>query len=292
MKFLKSVPINDTTLISSSVPETEAAWSVGTTYALDAVVRKNHKVYAAAQAANTGHDPEMDDGTWWIYVGPTNRYAMFDNSVGSATMGTDPITIVITPDESFNAIGFQNLVAESVQVSVVVDSTTIYDKTIDMEDRRALTGWWDFFFMPLDRTSTFTIEDLPPFGTITTVINGTSCGAMLIGRMFYVGKTSDKPDLGVLDYTVKETNDYGVTSVTPRPTATRIDAKFMVDENRVDAVFNTLSNMSAEFVFWIVDESGRFSSLTTLGLRGDFSITPTRTEGGICQGRLVIQGVI
>ena len=88
MKIIRPVAVTDTVFGSSTVPESEPVWVVGTTYALDAVVRGNtaetaHKLFLSVQAANVGHP--VTDPLWWVEMGPSNRWAMFDGSNTTST---------------------------------------------------------------------------------------------------------------------------------------------------------------------------------------------------------------
>ena len=100
LKFLKPVTITTAMLISSTRAETDhSAWASGTTYAAAdrCISTTTHRIYASVQGSNTNHNPTTDDGTWWIDVGPTNRWAMFDQTVGSITSQATPLTVVLDP---------------------------------------------------------------------------------------------------------------------------------------------------------------------------------------------------
>jgi hypothetical protein len=95
MKYIKPTPITDTEFISSTRAENDhAAWSAATTYALAARVisTATHRIYESVQAGNLNH--ALTDVAWWIDIGPTNRWAMFDTVVGSITSQATPLTVV------------------------------------------------------------------------------------------------------------------------------------------------------------------------------------------------------
>jgi hypothetical protein len=101
LKFLKPVAMTDALLISSTAPENDyAAWASGTTYALAArcISTTTHRIYESVQAGNLNHDPTTDTtATWWLDVGATNRWKMFDAAVGSQSSLASPLTVVIDP---------------------------------------------------------------------------------------------------------------------------------------------------------------------------------------------------
>ena len=100
MKFINPVAITDAMLISSTRAENDyTTWASGTTYALAARVisTTTHRIYESVQAGNLNHNPITDSGTWWIDVGPTSRWAMFDQTVGTVTEQASPLTVVLAP---------------------------------------------------------------------------------------------------------------------------------------------------------------------------------------------------
>ena len=292
MKILDPVSITDATLVSSSLTEADhQVWAVGTTYALGDKVIKGHVRWESAKAANVGKDPEIDDGTNWFALGATNRWAMFDKAVGSASVGTSPITAVLNPGEAITSLALLDLTATSVQVAVVADSVTIYDKTYVMADLRPVAGWFDYFFEPLSKQSDLIIEDLPPFGTITVTIAGTSVGTLAVGRTYDIGRTGINPEISIIDYSKKDTDDYGVTSVIERGYSKRIVCDVIVQSNRTDAIAKKLSEIRAKPVIWIAHDGLSFSSLVAYGYYKDWGINITYPFAGICEGRLTIEGL-
>lgn len=56
------------------------AWDIGTTYALDSRIHVGDEVWYSVQNGNVGHDPQVDDGTWWRAVdNPTVTTSILDN---------------------------------------------------------------------------------------------------------------------------------------------------------------------------------------------------------------------
>lgn len=272
---------------------TYSAYSGAVTYAANDIVLSaaTHRLYLAVQGANTGHNPVTDDGTWWLDIGPTNRWAMFDAVVGTVSSGVDPIVVEIEPAEPINAIALLNLVAESVQIEVEADSSTVYDETFDMEDRRLTMGWWEYFFEPLVPQTELIVSDLPPTGVFTVTINGTACGTLVLGRMYQVGRTRVQPDIGIIDYSVKETDAYGATRVVERAYAKRFEVDVIVEAARVDAIAQKLADIRATPVVWVGDDAQKFNSLTAFGFYKDWGINLTYPAAGICEGRLTIESL-
>lgn len=276
-----------------SLGTTYSAYSGAVTYAADDIVLSatTHRIYQSVQGANTGHDPTTDDGTWWIAIGPTNRWACFDQAVGTITSAPSSVVVTLTPAETFNGLALLDLVATSVQVEV--DSGgPIYDETYEMEDRRLCLGWWEYFFMPLDPQTSLVVDDLPPTGAITITINAgenAAVGTLAIGRIAAIGDTLRAPEIGIKDYSVKSTDAYGVTTVTERGYAKTARYNVLLDGHRVDAVARLLAGVRATPVVWIGDDRYGYDSLLIYGFYADFGVVIAYPSFSEC--RLTVEGL-
>jgi hypothetical protein len=126
MKLIRPTAVSDTNLVSSTVPETDhAAWSSGTTYALAARVIKAHRIWESTQASNTNHDPQTAGISWWVDMGPTNRWGMFDTVVGTETTATGSITLVLEPGR-IDALALLQLDAATVTVNMTLAGDTVF----------------------------------------------------------------------------------------------------------------------------------------------------------------------
>ena len=101
MKVISPVALTTAMLTADSLPENDyPEWAAGTTYAAGQMVIRasTHRIYQSVKAGNVGHDPATRvDDTWWTDQGPTNRWAMFDQAVGTYTVGTGSITLTLAP---------------------------------------------------------------------------------------------------------------------------------------------------------------------------------------------------
>jgi len=100
--LLHPVNITPAMLTSTNIAEAEfPQWSNVATYALgDRVLKTStHRVYESAIAGNTGNDPENLTGQW-IDVGPTRRWAMFDQALGTLSYRFDTIEVTLAASAS------------------------------------------------------------------------------------------------------------------------------------------------------------------------------------------------
>ena len=281
MKFLAPLTIADAMLISSTVAETDyAAWNAATAYTLGQrcirTTATTHKIYERIVAGTTATAPESDT-TNWVEIGPTNRWKMFDQSVGSVTSKATSIVVVLASGEVTDSLALLDVSASSVRV-VMADGAagpTVFDETYDMGDTATLIDWYDYFFAPIELQTELIVETLPPYssGRITVTVTAPTTaevGTMALGTMVELGSTRMGTGLGIIDYSRKETDAYGVTSVVERSYAKRMDVPVLVERTRMNFVTRSLAAARAVPCVWIA--SDLYSSLIIYGFYKDWSL--------------------
>lgn len=155
MKIIAPFGLTGTLLTSSTVPENDyAEWAAGTAYSAGQKVMRltTHKNYEAL-TANTGKTPESNPADW-LDLGATNRWAMFDQKVGTSTTATTSMTYVFAVGQVVQAIGFMelsNVKSITVTVTDAVDGV-VYNQTKVLASTLFASDWWHYFFDP-DRKS-------------------------------------------------------------------------------------------------------------------------------------------
>lgn len=257
MKVVRPLPIS---LTASSVPEADyPAWAAGTTYALGArvIVAALHRVFESVVAGNVGHNPATAGAGFWIDVGPTNRWAMFDAAAGPATSSATPIVITLALADAVDTFGLVDLQAASVRVEIAAAGVTIYDMT------RAAPAANEVFL------------DLPPAtGRSATITIAPTGGAAIVGKLITgaaidLGTLADAPTVGLTDFSRRETDQFGVTTIAERGWTKRIEAKCLIDDAAVDGIQRQLVAIRAQAVLWIGE--GDVPSLISYGFFKDFS---------------------
>jgi hypothetical protein len=231
MKLLRPVTITDAMLTSSTVPENDhPAWAAGTAYVTGnrVILTTTHRRYEAL-AASTGVNPATDP-TKWLDLGPTNRWAMFDARVGTASTRAASLQAVLAPG-AVDAVALIDTDAESATVTLTVDGVTNYTSTQSFNlGGNAIDNWFSWFFEPIGRKSTLLFLDVPVYanGVVTVTIardnpaDIVSCGSLLLGRQLSLGDTEHGVDIGIIDYSRKEADQFGVISVVERAFAKRM----------------------------------------------------------------------
>lgn len=294
MKLITPTEITDARLVSSSIPENDwGVWENTTTYWQGARVIKNHRIWESVQAGNLNRDPLTAPAGWWLDIGATNRWAMFDSAVGSRSVANESMTFTLLPGRADSLI-LLDLDAATVTITQRAGSEVISERTVATIDNSAIADWAAYFFDPLYQADFVAITNLPVFGESTLEISiekfdgEVSCGVCVVGLAADLGKTVASPTVGINDYSRKTTDDFGNTSLVRRDFAKRQSARMVVPNKDVDRVFRTLTAARATPAVWV--GGAEFSSLILYGWFRDFEVDLAYTTASYCS--LIIEGMI
>ena len=306
--IVEPITITDSALITSgsppatNVPENDyPAWSAGSTYAAGdrVILTSTHKIYESLLSGNIGNDPtQLSSPTYWIEVGPTNRWAAFDTSVSTATVQANNITYTLEPNAAITALALLNL-KNATEVNITVVSPLsgspgiVYQKSVSLISLPVSPDWWSWFYSIRRQQTQSIFTDLPayPDGIITIELLGgsdLSVGVILIGQkqVFGLG-IKYGASIGIQDYSRKETNEFGDTVLVQRAFAKRANFDLFINASEVDSLQLTLSELRAVPCLWI--GSNKYEATTVFGFYKNFDILISYPEHSDCQ--LEIEGL-
>lgn len=287
MRVIPPLTITDAILTSSTAAEPgpgETAWVSAGTYALgDVRIRATtHRQYICIQAS-TGRTalPEVDTA-YWSDNGPTNRWGMFDLLRNTATSLTGtPITVVLTPGQRINSLGFVGLQASSVTISVDVGATNYYSKTVSTIQRYTV-DWLTYFFGSFRYVPSFVLFDIPQItgATVTiTITNGAGvvkCGGLVVGTSQYIGATQYSATRSALNFSTVTRDSAGNATLVPRRSVPRTDQKLRIDKAYANGILQLITDLNAVPALWsgLDDQSTSdyFEALLILGVYKELSI--------------------
>ena len=291
MKLIRPVAVTDAILTSSSVAETDyTAYAGGTTYALGDRVRvvsgDVHQVYESLQNANTGHTPASSP-TWWLLVGATNRWKMFDDSVQAQTTNADSIAVVLTSPSRIDSVAVLNISAASARVTMTdAAEGVVYDNTVNLTSDSGITDWWAYFFEPIIRTIDLALTDLPPYAgaalaiTLTDTGATAACGECVVGLSRDIGTVEQGAKVGIQDYSVKEQDTFGNFTILERAFAKRANFTVWLASSLTDALQNLLSTYRATPIVYVGSDT--YNSTIVYGFYKDFSVEIAYPNDSIC----------
>ena len=294
MKVIKPVAFDAAThLVSSTAVETYSAWAAGTTYAKDAFVDYGTHIYQSLVNSNTGNQPDISP-TQWVLIGPDNTHAMFDDQTSTATTSTSPLTVVLDTGLC-NSLGLLGLVGSQVVVTVKDDTggNTVYSRTISL-DGTFIYDWYQYFFEPYVQIGEVVLTDLPPYLTAELTVSLTGTGTIQIGTLTWgtqydLGDAEYGAGLGIIDYSKKETDEFGVTTFVRRDFSKRLTARLMLPNTQINRVQRVLADLRAQPAIWVTSDVPDLAPLTVYGFFRDFNIEVAYPTESFCS--LEIEGL-
>lgn len=289
MKLINPTTITDAMLVSSSVAENDyPEWSAATAYTVGQRVTRPalHKNFERTVAGTTATAPEGDPANW-LDLGPTNRWAMFDQKVGTKTTATTTCAVVLSPGM---VSGISLIGAEAASVTVVMTDPAygeLYNRTFDLVDYTGITNWWAYHFSPRRRKTTLVIDRLPTSRNpqISITLNGSegatvSVGSLVVGRLAeYAKSILVGAAVGIQDYSRKERDAFGNFVVIERAFNKRARWSFVLENIDVDRLNFDLASLRATPAVYIGHDG--FDATVLYGFFRSFDIVipyPTHAE--------------
>lgn len=295
MKIIRPVAVTDSVLGSSTVPESEPVWLVGTTYALNDVARGNttetaHKLFLSVQASNVGHP--VTDPLWWVEMGPSNRWAMFDGSNSTQTVQAEEIEVVLNTITRVDSVALLNIEAATarVQMSAAGDGV-VFDRTFNLVSDSGIIDWYSYFFEPISRKTDLIVTGLPPYAEaeITVTLSGEDSavrvGTLVIGLGKELGDTAMGASIGIQDYSRKEQNPFGDFVLVERAYSKRATFTVWVPRGFTDELQRLLASYRAVPIVYV--GSQEFGSTAIFGFYRDFSVSIDYPTHSICSLEIV-----
>lgn len=246
-------------------------------------------VHTATANPNKGHDPVTDAGLWWVDVGPSNKWRMFDLDRNTGTVGASPLTIVITPGERIDSMACVGLVAEQVTVTMTSGATEIYSRTIDLR-RRIVTSWLEHLVTPFSYKKEIQLFDLPAVTdavltlTFTRAVGDVTCGGVIIGRQVYLGATQYGAENDATNYSKIDRDDDGNVTLRRKPSVPRTTQNVRFKKDRAPKLLEVRRDLNAKPAFWsgIDDEDSGYSEpLQILGVYRSFKLNMDQPDDGM-----------
>ncbi len=280
LSVIKPNAFDSSMIVSSTIPMYEIPeWGAGSTYAIDEQCTYGLRVYQSTANANTNKNPLTDVTVpaWWVDIGPSNYWACFDTQTTTQMTAAESVTLVVTPGR-FNTIALVNARVTSVDIRIEspVDGV-VYEQTHLLGNTEPVLDWYDYFFAAIGKPTELVVPGLAQLGdalvTITFNAPGgvVALGTLVFGMLSEVGSVGYGAGVGIIDYSRKETDEYGVTTFVQRAYSNRVDLPLEIQAGRVDAVHRLIASLRATPCLW-VGADGLYGVLTVFGFYKDFSL--------------------
>lgn len=299
MRVIPPLAIDDSRLTDSSVsePDTgEAVYNALTTYSVDqrVISTSTHRTYQSLSNSNTGNPLPVYPATltnYWIDVGPTNKWAMFDLLRNTGTTVASPLTVVITPGQRIDSIALVGLVATSVQIIVTVDAAIVFDQTTTLSTR-VVTDWYEYFFSPFTYREAVANFSLPPYtnGVITiNIVNATgnvTCGGVVIGQSVYLGEALVDAQNDATNLSTIERSTDGTTVLVQRRSVPKTLQQVRFGKAIVNRLIRVRTDLNAVPALWSAlddQEAAYFEPMLILGVYKRFTVNMDLPDHGLLE---------
>ena len=277
MKLIKPLPVppneltaSDAVLINSNVPENDfPEWNNATNYSegakviyLDGAVRR---IYESLTSGNVGNQPDTSFAQW-LDLGFVNRWRMFDGGTQTLTSQADSIQVEIQSNDRFiaNALALFNVDAAEIILRAFLDSSMVFEQTIDLSIEISEANWFSYFFGQLDvvdpRRDLVTLAIPSIFGLRFEVeINRpegiAEIGLLVFGRQQNLGISVYGSSVGIRDYSRKEVDAFGNFAVVERRFSKTATLDVILDTARVASIQRALASRRALPTVYVGSES-------------------------------------
>ncbi len=281
MRMVDPVKVTDAILVAASIAENDyPEWSGAATYDKGhrVILAAVHRVFESLADDNLGNNPASTAPAKWIDIGPTNRWAMFDEAIGSATTATGSISVTLAPPE-IDTVGILDTDAAAIRIRIQVAGVWVHDETVPTG------GVGDtLLFSDLAAPAGAQVEVTALAADMGAPV---SVGTLIAGMLTDLGVTEAGPTIGINDFSRRETDDFGVTTIVERAWAKRMSIRSMIATAQADAVQRRLAAVRARPCLWIGEEG--YDSLVIYGFFKDFSIDLALPEVSYCT--LTVEGL-
>ena len=280
MKTIRPILFQESHLISTTATNAEANWSSATTYTSGQIISYSGKRWESLQNSNLNKVPTAEP-LWWLDLGADNKHAMFDDVVATSTVATTELTVVLAPNQTFDSIALININASVVRISVRdgVGGPIVYENTIGLSSETIMDWYGYFFYDPLLKRTQAIFYNIPSYkNAVVTITLENSVGeqvsvsTLTCGTLFNIGATQYGVSAGIVDYSVKTTDEFGNTTFVRRAYSKRLSAQVAVKNSDLNRVQSLLYGLRATPAVWIASDSPTFEeAMIVYGWYRDFT---------------------
>ena len=302
-----------TELVSTNAVDTTAEFVAGTLYDLGAEVKVSaeNNLYKCLTKDTTEVPTGNKTTENWLFLGKTNPHKMFDEKYKSRTIkesGNLVVTIKMKEEGGFSkasdGIALLNVSASKIRIVGVREGETIYDEEFDMGvldlfspcmilncNFGQITYKKNLILTPLKdkdglivygcRITEYTITFVPIDDETPA-----ACGVCILGKMQYFGKTLMNPKKSLVNYDVKDTNEYGDTAVVSRGFSNNYNFSFVGKNDIMQVADETLTELrSTPLIYVVTDEQILASVFSGYGMISILDIT----QQGACDMLMTLE---
>lgn len=285
MTMISPITIGETELTSTTAAYLVDEWQTSTAYAKDDKVYVGMRQYQALFAVpDTVDSPDTNplddsDNPYWLDIGPSNPWAMFDNQNFTQTSASSPFTVVIEAGRANSVSLFNTTGVTTVRVKVdsAIGGGTIHDEPYTLSELAEPNMWSWLFEDRIERTNLYVdgwFEYSDCVITVTFEGDAPKVGNLVVGVSFLIGETGDGMTITSRDTSTMEI-DIDETLYTEGVSYYEVAGQVAVDKMRADAVLDKVTRTKGPRVFIC---STDYVSSFIYGIPNTFSLSAKKAD--------------
>lgn len=258
-------------------------WNALTTYATgQRVYMANvHRLYESIKDSNTGKIPSdlvnqvnaAGVGTWWLDIGPTNKYAMFDGAISTQTAMASPAVITLRPG-AINSFAIFGVDADSYQVEMLdaPGGAVVYSEPLTPLEGSQPSDYYEYFFERFKPLTQLVRTDIEPYSTsvfkltLNKAEGPVKLGLLAVGDARPLGIPQRDASVEPQDFSVVTQDPYGNTKTRKRANATGMAITAKMDREDAGSVLDSVKEVLGVPVVVIGSEAQFYEWMTVFGL--------------------------
>ncbi len=271
---------------------TAGDYNPGAVYVIgDTVQDESGIVYTSLVNDNIGNTPVDSPAAWavyWLDIGPSNDFAMFDREQATASVASNgyPVFAFYVPEE-VNAVAFHGIEADTVHVAVSNGAGGLATQTVTVSGGSA---WCGDLSVPGGTTGGAVVSVY-----CTRASGVVTIGEFIAGTIHTLGDSLTEAKYGATDYSTNKEDAFGRTRWTRRGFKKTLSVPILIDTTNSDEDLNNiaalLDYLRARPCSWRLSDASKFSYIGTIyGVLIDHYIAVTYVNAQLLS--VEIQGLI
>lgn len=271
---MEFVPQSIISYTSAQISPEYANWSNAITYVVGDKVIYGNYIWICSFAGSLNFEPK-ENSPHWTKWGTSNYWSLIDLRSQTLTVVNSDFVV------EFDKIGIETLVIGYFRgVSILVEvldslDNVVFTETFSNPRREGLPSYLNWIHARfIDYSSRSKVFYLPLFGSKVrvTFAKGSylnvQVGFMVGGRSTQMGRTIEGVKLGRTSYTIKNTDEFGITTITSRAKRKYHDFETSVNSDIAMNTLRIIENYEDTVMAFIIDNNPNsvYENIVTLGV--------------------------
>lgn len=271
---MEFVPQSITSYTSPQITPEYSNWSELTSYIVGNKVIYGNYIWICSFAGSLNFEPK-ESSPHWTKWGVSNYWSLIDLRSQTLTVVNSDFVV------EFDKIGIETLVIGYFKgTSILVEVLDSLDNVVFTESfsnprREGLPSYLNWIHSKfIDYSSRSKVFYLPLFGSKVRVAfskgsySNVQVGFMVGGRSTQMGKTIEGVKLGRTSYTIKNTDEFGITTITSRAKRKYHDFETSVNSDIAMNTLRIVENYEDVVMAFIIDNNpnSKYENIVTLGV--------------------------